>query len=71
MGTQRSRNFAGPLSAHCIVRQATSLDVEIAGLYWHFVDIVWIIIFGVVYLVGAYGAEDRVLEAASLMGLRG
>jgi heme/copper-type cytochrome/quinol oxidase subunit 3 len=28
-----------------------SLDVEIAGLYWHFVDIVWIIIFTVVYLI--------------------
>ena len=53
------------------VRQDTALDVEIAGLYWHFVDIVWIVIFGVVYLVGAYGAEDRVLEAASLMGLSG
>jgi cytochrome c oxidase subunit 3/cytochrome o ubiquinol oxidase subunit 3 len=25
--------------------------VEIAGLYWHFVDIVWIIIFTVVYLI--------------------
>jgi heme/copper-type cytochrome/quinol oxidase subunit 3 len=25
--------------------------VEIVGLYWHFVDIVWIIIFTVVYLI--------------------
>lgn len=25
--------------------------VEIAGLYWHFVDIVWIVIFTVVYLI--------------------
>ena len=25
--------------------------VEIAGLYWHFVDIVWIVIFTVIYLV--------------------
>ena len=24
--------------------------VEIVGLYWHFVDIVWILIFTVVYL---------------------
>jgi cytochrome c oxidase subunit 3 len=30
---------------------ADALDVEIAGLYWHFVDIVWIIIFTVVYLL--------------------
>jgi heme/copper-type cytochrome/quinol oxidase subunit 3 len=27
-----------------------SLYVEIAGLYWHFVDIVWIVIFTLVYL---------------------
>lgn len=25
--------------------------VEIVGLYWHFVDIVWIVIFAVVYLI--------------------
>jgi heme/copper-type cytochrome/quinol oxidase subunit 3 len=25
--------------------------VEVAGLYWHFVDIVWIVIFTVVYLI--------------------
>jgi heme/copper-type cytochrome/quinol oxidase subunit 3 len=34
------------------VRASDSLSVEIAGLYWHFVDIVWIIIFAAVYLVG-------------------
>ena len=28
-----------------------ALDIEVAGLYWHFVDIVWIIIFPFVYLV--------------------
>ena len=33
------------------IRQDNSLDVEIAGLYWHFVDIVWIIIFTFVYLI--------------------
>ena len=30
---------------------AKALNVEIAGLYWHFVDIVWIIIFVLVYLI--------------------
>ncbi len=25
--------------------------VEVLGLYWHFVDIVWIVIFTVVYLL--------------------
>jgi heme/copper-type cytochrome/quinol oxidase subunit 3 len=29
-----------------------SLKVELAGLYWHFVDIVWIVIFTAIYLVG-------------------
>jgi heme/copper-type cytochrome/quinol oxidase subunit 3 len=28
-----------------------ALRVEIAGLYWHFVDIVWIAIFTLVYLI--------------------
>tara|TARA_B100001123_G_scaffold148753_1_gene172359 strand:- start:2351 stop:2533 length:183 start_codon:yes stop_codon:yes gene_type:complete len=25
--------------------------VEIMGLYWHFVDLVWIILFTIVYLI--------------------
>jgi len=28
-----------------------SLNIELAGLYWHFVDIVWIVIFTLVYLI--------------------
>ena len=28
-----------------------ALDVEIAGLYWHFVDVVWIAIFTLIYLI--------------------
>ncbi len=28
-----------------------SLNVELAGLYWHFVDVVWIVIFTLVYLL--------------------
>ncbi len=31
------------------------LNIDITGLYWHFVDIVWIVIFTVVYLVGVFG----------------
>lgn len=30
---------------------AKALNVEIAGLYWHFVDVVWIVIFVLVYLI--------------------
>jgi cytochrome c oxidase subunit 3/cytochrome o ubiquinol oxidase subunit 3 len=29
------------------------LSVELVGLYWHFVDIIWIVIFTVVYLLSA------------------
>lgn len=32
-------------------KRENALDVEVAGLYWHFVDVVWIVIFTVVYLV--------------------
>jgi cytochrome c oxidase subunit 3/cytochrome o ubiquinol oxidase subunit 3 len=31
--------------------QERSEAVEIVGLYWHFVDVVWILIFTVVYLI--------------------
>ncbi len=33
------------------------LNTDIAGLYWHFVDIVWIVIFTVIYLIGSYGLD--------------
>ena len=26
-------------------------DVEVSGLYWHFVDLVWMFIFPLVYLM--------------------
>jgi heme/copper-type cytochrome/quinol oxidase subunit 3 len=38
-------SFTGRLS------QKDAMDVEIMGLYWHFVDIVWIVIFTAVYLL--------------------
>jgi len=31
-----------------------SLDVDLAALYWHFVDVVWIVIFTVIYLLGVF-----------------
>jgi cytochrome c oxidase subunit 3/cytochrome o ubiquinol oxidase subunit 3 len=31
--------------------QVHSERVEVAGLYWHFVDVVWIVIFTVIYLI--------------------
>jgi cytochrome c oxidase subunit 3 len=31
--------------------QENYTHVEVAGLYWHFVDLVWIILFTLVYLI--------------------
>ena len=39
-------SHTGKMNAH-----ESAIDVEVAGLYWHFVDIVWIVIFTVVYLI--------------------
>jgi cytochrome c oxidase subunit 3/cytochrome o ubiquinol oxidase subunit 3 len=33
------------------IGKENALDVELAGLYWHFVDVVWIVIFTLVYLI--------------------
>ena len=33
------------------VQQKDSLNIELVGLYWHFVDVVWIVIFTLIYLI--------------------
>ncbi len=33
------------------ITQRNAMTVELIGLYWHFVDIIWIVIFTVVYLI--------------------
>ena len=51
--TGRNR-WLGSLVVHSLrgrLHQEHSLLVEIAGLYWHFVDIVWIFLFPLLYLV--------------------
>ncbi len=35
-----------------ISRRTTFAPVEVVGLYWHFVDIVWIFLFPLLYLIG-------------------
>jgi len=40
----------GKVDAH-----QSAVDVEVAGLYWHFVDIVWIVIFTAIYLIEFIG----------------
>jgi cytochrome c oxidase subunit 3/cytochrome o ubiquinol oxidase subunit 3 len=39
------------LSVSGRLEQEDARKVELIGLYWHFVDIVWIVIFTVVYLI--------------------
>ena len=34
----------------------SALDIELLGLYWHFVDIVWIVIFTLLYLIAGFDA---------------
>jgi len=33
------------------IRKVTDEDVEISGLYWHFVDLVWMFVFPLIYLL--------------------
>jgi len=37
------------------IRQENYMAVEVAGLYWHFVDIVWVFLYPLLYLAGARG----------------
>lgn len=52
------------------VRQDQSINVEIIALYWHFVDIVWIIIFTLVYLL-PYKPETGKSAATQFISLSG
>ena len=42
----------GGRRARRVLTDREALSVDLAALYWHFVDIVWIVIFAVVYLIG-------------------
>jgi heme/copper-type cytochrome/quinol oxidase subunit 3 len=33
------------------IPQEKYMTVELAGLYWHFVDLVWVLLFTIVYLM--------------------
>lgn len=55
------------------LKKENAVTLEIAGLYWHFVDIVWIVIFTLVYLlpynedVSSGDHAQRGLEFAQLL----
>lgn len=45
--------YLGVIAAGAARSKFTSEDVEVSGLYWHFVDLVWMFIFPLVYLMSA------------------
>lgn len=45
--------YLGVLAAGVARGKFTSEDVETGGLYWHFVDLVWMFVFPLVYLLAA------------------
>jgi heme/copper-type cytochrome/quinol oxidase subunit 3 len=45
-------SLTGMISKHRVPGDTAEV-VELVGLYWHFVDIVWIVIFTLVYLIPA------------------
>ena len=57
--TRRWHVAAGVIALGCIFLKSLwggwtkrrHASVEMVGLYWHFVDLVWIILFTVVYLI--------------------
>ena len=34
------------------VKREHAERVHVLGLYWHFVDVVWVVVFTVVYIIG-------------------
>jgi len=51
------------------LNQDKAETVEIVGLYWHFVDVVWILIFTVVYLFPQGGPEGAEKALSALAGI--
>ena len=45
-------SMLGGRRANRVLTDRQAISVDLAALYWHFVDIVWIVIFAVVYLIG-------------------
>jgi cytochrome c oxidase subunit III len=43
----------GIMTVRSLGRKFSSNDIETSGLYWHFVDLVWMFIFPLVYLMSA------------------
>ena len=48
--TDRSRRFDEGRRGYFTSRRGSYENVEVMGLYWHFVDLVWVFIFAFFYL---------------------
>ncbi len=48
LGVTWIRNLAGQFTA------AWNTPVEIAGLYWHFIDIIWVFLYAIFYISGLH-----------------
>ncbi len=42
------------MSARGLITAEYYIPIEVSGLYWHFVDIVWIFLFPLLYLIGRH-----------------
>lgn len=51
------------------LKKENAMTLEIAGLYWHFVDIVWIVIFTLVYLLPYAEGTSSEEHASSIVHL--
>ena len=68
--------FIGLIWCAWLIRQAFQgkfsptnyMRIEIFGLYWHFVDIVWIILFTIIYLDAKAGKMSEHDQAAAELG---
>jgi cytochrome c oxidase subunit 3 len=49
--------YLGVIAAGVPKSRFTHEDVEVSGLYWHFVDLVWMFIFPLVYLLSFGGSN--------------
>jgi len=42
------------MALRAVFSRYSAEGIEVAGLYWHFVDIVWVFLFPLLYLIGAH-----------------
>ena len=46
--------MAVPGLAALVLRAAARRQIEVTGLYWHFVDVVWVFLYPLLYLIDVH-----------------